>query len=39
MEKQFSSFTEQEKVMSERHLNQFKKMYKSSILERKQSDL
>lgn len=39
MEKQFSSFTEQEKVMSERHLHQFKKMYKSSELERKQSDL
>jgi len=33
--KEFSSFTEQEKVLSERHIFAFKKMHKIAELERK----
>jgi hypothetical protein len=39
LSKEFNSFTEQEKVMSERHLFAFKKMQKAAELERKNNYL
>ena len=39
MSKQFISFTEQEKTMSERHIFAFKKMHKAAELERKNNNL
>jgi len=38
-QKEFSSFTEQEKIMSERHIFAFKKMEKLAELERKTNNL